>query len=227
MFQIIDVRTSELALSQVVLVDPEGKCFFENGIVRKALSEKGDTIRPVSLAEDINDNDVVNVQDLVFLSSNLDKRDKNETDVNGDGVVDIVDLVKVAGAIGKTTGSPLVSGYDISVTPTLLTNYLNPFNPETWIPYQLAASTDVTLTIYMMDGRVVCTLALGHQRIGTYQDRSRAGYWDGKNSIGEPVASGVFLYADCGRLYRKVEAVNSQVNNQGVSLSDEYTDLPK
>ena len=76
----------------------------------------------------------------------------------------------------------------------LLANYPNPFNPETWIPYQLAASADVTLTIYAMDGRAVRTLALGHQPIGMYQDRSRAAYWDGRNSIGEPVASGVYFY---------------------------------
>ena len=80
----------------------------------------------------------------------------------------------------------------------LLANYPNPFNPETWIPYQLAASADVTLTIYAMDGRAVRTLVLGHQPIGMYQDRSRAAYWDGRNSIGEPVASwGVFLYNHC------------------------------
>ena len=76
----------------------------------------------------------------------------------------------------------------------LLANYPNPFNPETWIPYQLAASADVTLTIYAMDGRAVRTLALGHQPIGMYQDRSRAAYWDGRNRIGEPVASGVYFY---------------------------------
>ena len=76
----------------------------------------------------------------------------------------------------------------------LFANYPNPFNPETWIPYQLAASADVRLTIYAMDGRAVRTLALGHQPIGMYQDRSRAAYWDGRNSIGEPVASGVYFY---------------------------------
>ena len=76
----------------------------------------------------------------------------------------------------------------------LLPNYPNPFNPETWIPYQLAVSADVTLTIYAADGKVVQTLGLGYQPVGTYQDRSRAAYWDGKNEIGEPVASGVYFY---------------------------------
>lgn len=76
----------------------------------------------------------------------------------------------------------------------LLPNYPNPFNPETWIPYQLAQPTDVTLRIYAVDGTVVRTLKLGHQPVGIYQDKSRAAYWDGKNEVGETVASGVYLY---------------------------------
>ena len=76
----------------------------------------------------------------------------------------------------------------------LLPNYPNPFNPETWIPYQLAKAADVTLTIYAIDGTMVRTLALGHKPIGPYQSRNRAAYWDGKNALGEPVASGVYFY---------------------------------
>ena len=76
----------------------------------------------------------------------------------------------------------------------LLQNYPNPFNPETWIPYQLSKSTDVTLTIYDSQGRVVRALDLGHQAAGFYEGRSRAAYWDGRNSVGEPVASGVYFY---------------------------------
>ena len=76
----------------------------------------------------------------------------------------------------------------------LLANYPNPFNPETWIPYQLSKSADVSLTIYDIQGRVVRALDLGHQRAGTYHSRSRAAYWDGRNAVGEPVASGVYFY---------------------------------
>ena len=76
----------------------------------------------------------------------------------------------------------------------LLPNYPNPFNPETWVPYQLAKPADVTLTIYDINGRVVRTLDLGHQSMGIYESRSRAAYWDGKNNVGEPVASGVYFY---------------------------------
>ena len=76
----------------------------------------------------------------------------------------------------------------------LLANYPNPFNPETWIPYHLAKPADVTMRIYAMNGTLVRTLALGHQPAGMYQTRSRAAYWNGKNTLGEPVASGIYFY---------------------------------
>ena len=76
----------------------------------------------------------------------------------------------------------------------LLPNFPNPFNPETWIPYHLSKEADVTLHIYAMNGTLVRTLSLGHQVAGMYQDRSRAAYWDGKNELGEKVASGVYFY---------------------------------
>ena len=76
----------------------------------------------------------------------------------------------------------------------LLPNYPNPFNPETWIPYHLAEPADVTVRIYAADGVLVRTLALGHQVAGIYESRTRAAYWDGKNGVGEPVASGVYFY---------------------------------
>ena len=76
----------------------------------------------------------------------------------------------------------------------LLLNYPNPFNPETWIPYQLAKATDVTVSIYSVNGALVRTLALGHQAAGVYQSKSQAAYWDGQNELGEQVASGVYFY---------------------------------
>ena len=76
----------------------------------------------------------------------------------------------------------------------LLPNYPNPFNPETWIPYQLAKDAEVTVTIYNVRGGVVRELMLGYQRAGVYASRGRAAFWDGKNKLGEPVASGVYFY---------------------------------
>ena len=85
----------------------------------------------------------------------------------------------------------------LTITPektALLANYPNPFNPETWIPYQLAKPAKVNLTIYGANGQIVRQLALGHQQAGIYHNRSRAAYWDGKNGAGESVASGVYFY---------------------------------
>ena len=76
----------------------------------------------------------------------------------------------------------------------LLANYPNPFNPETWIPYQLSRGSDVRITLYDTRGRVVRRLVLGYQSAGYYTSRSRAAYWDGKNDVGESVASGLYFY---------------------------------
>ena len=76
----------------------------------------------------------------------------------------------------------------------LLSNYPNPFNPETWIPYQLSEPADVSVSIYSVNGHLVCRLDLGHQPAGVYQNRSRAAYWDGRNEFGERVASGLYFY---------------------------------
>ncbi len=76
----------------------------------------------------------------------------------------------------------------------VLPNYPNPFNPETWIPYRLAAPSEVSIAIYAADGKLVRTLDLGYRSVGSYEARSRAAYWDGRNDQGEPVASGVYFY---------------------------------
>ena len=76
----------------------------------------------------------------------------------------------------------------------LLANYPNPFNPETWIPYQLAQPAEVAVFIHTANGALVRSLPLGEMPAGVYQSRARAAYWDGKNTHGEPVASGVYFY---------------------------------
>ena len=76
----------------------------------------------------------------------------------------------------------------------LLPNYPNPFNPETWIPYQLSEPADVTLNIYAVNGTLVRTLPLGYQLPGYYTNKNQAAYWDGCNNLGEPVANGIYFY---------------------------------
>jgi predicted double-glycine peptidase len=92
--------------------------------------------------------------------------------------------------ITNVTKAPSVLPAETSLLP----NYPNPFNPETWIPYQLAKPADVNVSIYAADGKLVRTLALGHKQAGIYHDKSRAAYWDGKNRQGEPVASSIYFY---------------------------------
>ena len=93
----------------------------------------------------------------------------------------------------------------------LFPNYPNPFNPETWIPYQLAEATDVTLTIYDIRGREVRRLALGHRPAGLYYNRGRAVYWDGRNQIGEKVATGLYFYTHHRRVHRNRKNANPKV----------------
>ena len=89
---------------------------------------------------------------------------------------------------------PGLVAYEIPAETALLHNYPNPFNPETWIPYQLAHDADVTLTIYDTKGVLVRQLDLGHRGAGYYTDKTRAAYWDGRNQLGEPAASGLYFY---------------------------------
>ena len=76
----------------------------------------------------------------------------------------------------------------------LLANYPNPFNPETWLPYQLANDAEVTIRIYSAAGQLVRHMDLGFQQAGYYIGKPRAAYWDGRNDFGERLASGIYFY---------------------------------
>ena len=224
------------------------------------------TITVESLNLDVNGDGKVDVLDLVWVAISYGMRGPNlPADVNADAVVNVTDLIAVAEGIDAGTvlptkiaeevlfaaeaaaaeleggpGAPrigfsrrsdvtaygnvaaaladaraLVSGDvrlgkwlplleellqklaemgTIPQTTALLPNYPNPFNPETWIPYHLATDAAVILTIYDVRGSVVRELSLGHQPAGVYESRGRAAYWDGRNHLGEKVASGLYFY---------------------------------
>ena len=101
-----------------------------------------------------------------------------------------VNPVNLANAVLNVT----LGGIGTPKQSSLLQNYPNPFNPETWIPYRLSEAGPVSLSIYDPKGTLIRTLSLGNQSAGFYQDRERAAYWDGRNALGEPVASGVYFY---------------------------------
>ena len=160
---------------------------------------------PANLRTDVNRDGVVNVQDLILVQQHM-----GESTTPAAPAIDIDKLtpalvqtwIKQAqlendGSTVFQQGIENLQKLLASLLPektVLLANYPNPFNPETWIPYHLTKAADVTLTIYTSNGVVVRTLSLGHQTAGIYQNRSRAAYWDGKNSVGELVASGIYFY---------------------------------
>ena len=193
-----------------------------------------------TIVGDANGDGIVNILDLVLVASQIGESGKTVADINGDGTVNIQDLVVIANRVGHTAAAPsahaLTAGqveqwlslakqkvsrpiqiqtslsqsefsYEHGIwaleqllrmlvpkETTLLANFPNPFNPETWIPYQLAIASDVHITIYDWRGTLVRQFDLGHQPAGLYQDRSRAVYWDGTNELGESVASGIYFY---------------------------------
>jgi len=106
-------------------------------------------------------------------------------------IYDFTEIVRFE--IGDVPAAPDLT-IELPQITQLLPNYPNPFNPETWIPYQLAKPANVSISIYTADGQLVRNLNLGHQPIGIYKSRSRAAYWDSRNELSEPVASGVYFY---------------------------------
>jgi hypothetical protein len=72
---------------------------------------------------------------------------------------------------------------------TLHTNYPNPFNPSTRITFDLKHNTDVHLAVYDIRGNLVAMLAEGHYSSGRYHLT-----WDGRDSFGRTMPSGVYLY---------------------------------
>ena len=230
---------------RVMLRDPDFQILLQNPTALSefaALVTDDESVIPPEkrpLRADVDGNGVVNILDLVRITTRLGRTGPDVADVNGDGSVDIRDIVLAAAlmsakaaapsacaGIGIGPNQPLLRPEDIqlwltqiqridshdptfqrgvivlkhlmeALTPKktgLLPNYPNPFNPETWIPYQLAEAADVMLTIHATDGRLIRTLSFGHQSAGMYQSKNRAAYWDGRNALGEPVASGVYFY---------------------------------
>ena len=83
---------------------------------------------------------------------------------------------------------------EIPAETKLLPNYPSPFNPETWIPFELAEDEIVVINIYSQQGTLVRQLPLGYTDAGIYRQRDKAAYWDGRSENGEKVASGVYFF---------------------------------
>ena len=177
---------------------------------------------PANSEVDMNGDGIINVLDLILVSQNMGKSTASASpsilatdDIDGLDPAMIQAWIEKAqveddGSIVFQQGIANLQRLLASLIPEktmLLANYPNPFNPETWIPYQLANPSDVQIIIYDTRGAVVRRLELGNQRAAHYTSRSRAAYWDGRNAVGERVASGVYYYqlqADNLSLLRKM-----------------------
>ena len=167
---------------------------------------------PAGSAVDLNGDGIVSILDLILTARNLGSTTASAAPPNppaplsgGEGRVDPAMIeawiaqarLEDDGSLAFKQGIEMLENLLALLIPEetfLLPNYPNPFNPETWIPYQLAEPAEVTLTIYDMNGGIVRRLAIGHQAAGIYRSRTRAAYWDGRNQLGEPVASGLYFY---------------------------------
>ena len=158
---------------------------------------------PADSPEDINGDGIINIFDLTLVAQGIGGAAAPAIATGRADVATIEAWIALArfeddGSIAFRQGIENLENLLVSlIVPqetALLANYPNPFNPETWIPYQLATPAEVALTIYGMNGGTVRHLAVGHQTAGLYQSRSRALHWDGRNQHGEPVASGLYFY---------------------------------
>ncbi|MBT5536448.1 hypothetical protein HOK31_25510, partial [Candidatus Poribacteria bacterium] len=159
------------------------------------------------LPTDANSDGLVNIIDLVTVASHFGKTagvvTASPQHPDGTHSADISEWLRQARA--RDNGSDLfrrgisaLEGLLALATPrrtTLLPNYPNPFNPETWLPFQLADAASVSVVIYDAHGKTVRLIELGVRAAGTYRERQEAAHWDGRNAQGERVSSGTY-YAE-------------------------------
>ncbi|MCG9129427.1 PD40 domain-containing protein [Candidatus Poribacteria bacterium] len=156
---------------------------------------------------DVNQDGIVDITDLIVVAAAINNGIAAPT-LNAESIQRwIADIQQLKNndpvtQMGISNLEILIASF-IPKTTVLLPNYPNPFNPETWIPFRLSETTDVTIRIYASNGQLIRTIGLGIQQAGIYQERTRAAYWDGKNDLGEPVASGVYYYTFTAAKYIK------------------------
>ena len=197
------------------------------------VSQQLGTRVPANSPVDVNGDGIVSILDLIFVSQGIAGSPAAPA-VEAEGVDAAMIEAWIAQARLEDDGSlTFKEGIEnlekllASLIPeetALLGNYPNPFNPETWISYQLATAADVTLTIYDMNGQLVRRLAVGYQPAGIYRSRNRAAYWDGRNQLGEPLASGLYFYTLTVRSPVPFRSENPDLSGRaGETRADEFT----
>ncbi len=157
---------------------------------------------------DINNDGIVNIFDLLLLSKQFVQINTpaaprtNPARISED---DLTVLGKLYESIQKESNNSdtnfiknlltALMGQNLIITKSeLLQNYPNPFNPDTWIPFKLSESGEVSIRIYSLSGQLVRRIDLGYKAMGDYTSKDKAVYWDGTNEAGEKVSSGIYFY---------------------------------
>ena len=172
---------------------------MSNGVIEtlpSGIFDKLTSLRTLNLRENFLETLPSGIFDKLTSLRTLDLRENflDITTMQAEGFFNNIVATAEIKTADNIADAPAAAVSDVSRSTTLLPNYPNPFNPETWIPYQLEAPAKVTVTIYNVRGVVVRKLDLGHKLEGRYINRSRAAYWDGRNSVGEKVAAGLYFY---------------------------------
>ena len=157
---------------------------------------------------DVNNDGVINIIDLLIAASHIGESSVNSvpsmvTEISSEHLKIIDSWLTDARQLGEVNNTILkgievletFANTELPIMTDLLPNYPNPFNPETWIPYVLARDTHVNITIYGLEGEIIKKLNLGFRSAGEYRTKTLAAHWDGRNSSGEFVSSGVYYYS--------------------------------
>jgi len=165
------------------------------------LRSPGDEQKPKTIIGAANGDGQVNAQDFSLILSALFTQRGDEgfdyrADLNYDDFVKTSDFrVLKSSWLKRLAPQWLQEILFLPESNDLLQNFPNPSNSGTWIPYQLAAESDVTLRIHDVGGQTIRTISLGRMQTGYYKSKSKAIHWDGRNNVGEKVASGVYFYS--------------------------------
>ncbi len=157
---------------------------------------------PPNSPTDVNGDGIINTIDLLLVQQEIDAANAAPPHRHVDTAMIEAWIAKAQleddGSLAFKQGIENLKALLSTMKPEstkLLANYPNPFNPETWIPYQLAEPAEVTLKIYDINGKLIRQFNLGHQAAGMYHTQNRAVYWDGQNQLGENVTSGIYFYS--------------------------------
>ena len=155
---------------------------------------------------DVNSDGIVNIIDLLIIAAHLGKTTNGSSPtsvpLHTSNIDHVEEWLNKAQQLDNTSeiiqdGVSKLEMLLNSAKPrqtNLLPNYPNPFNPETWIPYDLLDDAHVIIHIYNIKGETVRKLNIGYKTSGIYRTKTQAAYWDGKNSYGERVSTGIYFY---------------------------------